>query len=148
MKNLENKVYVVNEFITLKLEDSKTNIYINGRLFNHCKFLLLDIQVKELCFIEDLESIDDVVERLDKSLEKIKDNYKISPEEEFWGHCSNFQIWAENKYNTCLFHRNLAFPILKKLTELGDIKARRILKDEIGRRIDSGNEIVIKYLIK
>ncbi|KKM77800.1 hypothetical protein LCGC14_1366340, partial [marine sediment metagenome] len=35
---LEQKI---NDFITLKLENAKTNIYVNEERFNQCKFLLL-----------------------------------------------------------------------------------------------------------
>ncbi len=42
------KEFNVNEYITLKLEDGRTNIYIKGELFRQCKFLLLNIPVEEI----------------------------------------------------------------------------------------------------
>lgn len=33
--------FKVNEYITLKLEGGKTNIYVKGQLFNQCKFYCL-----------------------------------------------------------------------------------------------------------
>jgi hypothetical protein len=44
----------------------------------------------------------------------------IPPEIRFWAHCSNLETWGENNYDTRLIHSNLAFPLLKKLTEAGD----------------------------
>ena len=35
--------FKINKYITLKLENCKTNIYVEGELFNQCKFLLLNI---------------------------------------------------------------------------------------------------------
>jgi len=41
-------------------------------------------------------------------------NETITPEEEFWGHCSNLQTWVEHNYDTNILDDNLAFPLLKK----------------------------------
>jgi Leucine-rich repeat (LRR) protein len=46
-----------------------------------------------------------------------------------------------------LLHRNLAFPLLKKLTEAGDPIAKNVFKDEIAKRLASGHNSVITYLI-
>jgi len=141
--------FIVNEFITLRLEDNKTIIYVNNERFNQCKFLLLDIPIDEMTSLEDIESIDDVAEKLDRSLEFKKDRkITIQPEIEFWGHCSNLQVWYENDYNTKLIHRSLAFSLLKKLTEVGDKLAKKIFKEEIAIRFEEGNEIVKEYLRK
>ena len=72
---------------------------------------------------------------------------KISPETEFFGHCSNLQVWAENNYNTQLLHSNIAFNLLKKLTEVGDQNAKRVFKEEIGKRVMEGYPTVVSYLL-
>ncbi len=72
----------------------------------------------------------------------------ITKEQEFWAHCSNLQAWAENGYDTRLLHSNLSFPLLKKLTEVGDTKARKIFKDEIAQRFVRGYIPVMRYLFK
>ncbi len=58
----------------------------------------------------------------------------------------NLQVWYEYNYNTNLLHSNLAFPLLKKLTEVGDPLASRMFKEEIAKRIISGNLSVMTYL--
>lgn len=68
----------------------------------------------------------------------------ITPEEEFWGHCSNLQAWVENNYDTRLLHSNIAFPLLKKLTEAGDPNTNKVFKEEIARRFESGFMPVIE----
>lgn len=104
------KEFIINNNITLKLEEGKTNIYINNCLFQQCKFLLINIDGYKS--YDEIESIDDAAEMLDTSLEGINiEKFNISPEEEFWAHCSNLQSWYENKYDTRLLHSNLAFAL-------------------------------------
>ena len=128
------KEFKVNDYITLKLEDGRTNIYVKELLFQQCKFLLLNIPVEEVSSFDEIESIDEAEERLDRSLEGDPYEIDIPPETEFWGHCSNLQVWYEHDYVTRLLHRNLAFPLLKKLTDCGDPLARRVFKEEIAKR--------------
>ncbi len=141
------KEFKVNNFITLKLENSKTVIYIKGKRFTQCKYLLLEIPLNNLEKFEEIKSIDEVSEKLDHTLESGKNNQKIPFEVEFWGHCSNLEAWAEHGYDTRLLHSNLAFPLLKKLTDVGDPNAKSVFKEEIAKRMESGQKSVITYLI-
>lgn len=139
------KEFKVNEHITLKLEEDETNIYVNGERFRQCKYLAFNIPVDRVHEYDTVQSIDDM-EQKDRSKEYI--TLGISPEEEFWGHCSNLQAWVENEYDTRVLHRNLAFPLLKRLTEAEDPIAKKVFKDEIAKRIESGYSPVVKYLLK
>lgn len=139
------KSFKINKYLKLCLEDGSTNIYLNDILFTQCKYVLLNIPIEKITSFDEIESIDDAYEQLDKTLEN--GNEIISSDVEFWAHCSNLQIWFENDYNSCLLHKNLAFPLLKKLTEVGDLKAKRVFKEEIVRRLESGDPKVIKYLM-
>ncbi|MFO8020077.1 MAG: leucine-rich repeat domain-containing protein [Promethearchaeia archaeon] len=146
---MESKTFKINEFLTLKLENQRTNIYVNNELFTQCKFLLLNIHKNSIPELDSIDSIDEAEEILDTSLEGNFTRTKklISSEVEFWAHCSNIQAWAENEYDTRILHRNLAFPLLKKLTEAGDPDARMVFREEIARRLASNYPAVIKYLI-
>lgn len=127
--------------------DGKTNIYVNDVLFNQCKFLLLEIPVNKVRSFDEVESIDEAAEKLDRSLERTNRNSSIIPPEvEFWGHCSNMQVWAEYNYDTRLLHSNLAFPLLKKLYDSGDSVAERVFSDEIIKRLKSGHSSVCRFL--
>lgn len=150
------KEFQVNKFITLKLVENKTIIYINDEWFDQCKFVLVRKEKFELDNIYEVESVDELAdlsidkmsENLDNRLEgELLELIEIPAHVRFWVHCSNLQVWAENNYNTRLLHSNLAFPLLKKLTEVGDAQARRVFKEEIARRIESAYPSVIKYLI-
>lgn len=143
------KEYKINDFLLLKLENNRTNIYINGRQFTQCKYLLLNIPTDKVKEFDDVRSIDEAAERLNHFLEyQPKFNIKISPETEFWAHCSNLQVWAEYKYDPRLLHSNLAFPLLKALTDAGDPIAKEAFKREIKLRFESFDPSTQEYLIK
>lgn len=140
--------FQVNKSITLRLEKENTLIYIAGERFRQCKYLLLNIQSNELQLLDGIESIDEGVEKLSVTQEgeDLKD-VDITKETLFWAHCSNLQVWAENEYDTRLLHANLAFPLLKKLAEVGDHTAIRRIKEEIVKRFNSEIYSVQKYLV-
>jgi hypothetical protein len=146
--------FEVNKFITLRLEKNDTVIYILRKRFRQCKYLLLNIPILKIATFDEIESIDEIQEGLNHSLEPVSSLHgeiqrvnKIPPEVEFLGHCSNLQVWYENSYNTRLMDKNLAFPLLKKLTEVGDLLAKKVFKEEIVKRFESGYVPVIKYLL-
>ena len=148
-KEWPKKEYTINHYLTLRLENNRTNIYVNGKRFTQCKFLLLNIPIDKVKELDDIESIDEAAERLNHVLEfQPKNKIKISPETEFWAHCSNLQAWAEYKYDPRLLHSNLAFPLLKALTNVGDLIAKEVFKQEIKLRFESFNPSTQKYLIK
>ena len=139
----------INEFLKLRLEDGRTNIYIKGKLFRQCKFLLININDNNIEDFEDISSIDDAENRLDHSLEERELKvYGLLPEEEFWAHCSNLEAWVRHKYDTRLLHRNLAFSMLKALTDAGDQVAKAVFEEEIIKRFESGHPTIVKYLIR
>ena len=140
--------YKINDFITLKFEKGKSVIYVKDEKFLQCKYLLIEIPEDRINEFDDFRSIDDVSEKLDHSLEYDTKYRKLNPEVEFWGHCSNLQAWSENFYDTNLLHSNLAFPLLKKLTDKGDPVARRVFKDEIIERLMNLYTNVTQYLIQ
>jgi len=149
LQELSEKQFIVNEFITLKLENNKTNIYVKNRPFNQCKHLLINLDSQNLEKYDSIGSIDEAVDVLNKyQYGNLYDNEEIPPEAEFWGHCSNLQAWVEHNYDTRLLHRNIAFPLLKKLTEVGDPIARRRFKEEIALRFQSGHPSVVRFLIR
>lgn len=54
--------FKVNEFITLKLENKKTNLYLNGELFEQCSIILLNKRTDELEELQEINSIDKLAE--------------------------------------------------------------------------------------
>lgn len=61
--------FKVNEFITLKLERGMTNIYVKGKLFRQCGFILLNIPVEKISAFDEIESVDEIVEKLEKMID-------------------------------------------------------------------------------
>ena len=144
------KEFIVNKYFALKLEEGRTVLYVDNKPFTQCKYLLLQIPVERINDLDRVNSIDEAAEKLSHILEPYDDFErvkKIDSETEFWGHCSNLQAWYENDYDTRLLHSNLAFPLLKKLTEVGDSLARKVFKEEILLRLESGYSEVISFLI-
>ena len=150
MKFIKKRRYYefrINDFIIIRLEEGSTNIYVKNRFFNQCKYLLLNIPVEKINSFDEIDSIDEAAEILDGSLEEMgPSEYNIEPEEEFWAHCSNLQVWTESGYNTRLLHSNLAFPLLARLTEAGDPLAKKAFKEEIVKRYTSDYPPVVEYL--
>ena len=147
-------VYVLNEYLKLKYENGATDIYVNDDYFRQCAYLLLNIPKEDIEDYDDIKSIDDAEKRLSHELhgmyniKRKKEEYAIDPKQEFIAHCSNLQAWVENDYNTQILHRNIAFPILKKLVEVGDPKARRVYKEELAYRLEANELNVTIFLIK
>jgi len=140
--------FIINKYLKLKLEFGHTNIYVGGRLFKQCKFLLLDIPVTSTTDYNEIESIDEAAEKLDHSMERGQPRkYHLSPDIEFWGHCSNLQVWYENNYDSRILHSNLAFPLLRALVKVGDPLAKKVFKEEIALRLVSGYPSVVQHLI-
>ncbi|KKN16137.1 hypothetical protein LCGC14_0978990 [marine sediment metagenome] len=150
MFNYNMKEFKANKYILLRLEGIYTQMYANNERFIECVRLILEIPRKEVESFNGIESMDEASELSDHYLidnEIYKEehgklayspySYDIPPETEFWGHCSNIQAWIENDYNTFILHSNIAFPLLKELTNAGDPKAKRVFKEEIANRMSS-----------
>ncbi len=140
----QKKEFKINQYLKLKLEGGRTNIYVNNRRFMQCMYLLLNIAVDRIEEYDEIGSIDEAAVKLDRSMER--NHRKVPPETEFWGHCSNIQAWADNEYDTRILHRNLAFPLLKALVDAGDPIAKRKFKEEIALRYATGHPTVIRFL--
>ena len=152
--------FKVNDFLTLKFSYPSTNIYICGKYFMQCKRLILNIPKSEVKEYKHVESIDEAVEVYDHTVyeheifkanglpevENDENFTLIDPEEEFWGHCSNLQVWVEHDYDTRLLKANLAFPLLERLAKVGDKIAQIKFKEEIIKRLLSGATSVVEYL--
>ena len=142
--------FQINKFIELRLEDGRSNIYVDNQYFRQSKYVLLR---KTLFEIEDegildVDSIDELAEQLDHSLrQKLPEVVDIPVETQFWVHCSNIQAWAEHGYDSRMLHSNLSFPLLKRLSEVGDSTARKVFKDEIAERFASKHKPVSLFLI-
>ena len=138
----------LSEHITLKLEHNHTIIYVDNERFDQCKRILFtNPQNNERQ--NQINSIDEAVNilRADPPMDHRPKDLIITPEMEFWAHCSNLQAWIENDYDTRLLHSNLAFPLLIELAEVGDPLAKKVFKDELARLFESGYPSVVTYLL-
>ncbi len=146
-KPAATREFVINPYLAVRLEGQKTAIYVGGRYFQHCQVLLLNLPIQQMHDQLNYDSIDYLATLYHSHPVRLKTQL-ISPEEEFWGHCSNLQAWADNDYDTRLLHRNLAFPLLKALTDAGDPQARVAFGREVVARFTTGYPPVVKYLVE
>ncbi len=147
-KSMVIKEYKINDLLSVRLIGDSTVIYIADKPFEICKSIALTIPLSEVEKFDEIDSIDDITENLvlyDRSSNY--QQYNISPETEFFAHSSNLKTWYENGYDTRILHSNLAFPLLNRLAEEGDVQAKRVFKQEIAIRLDSGAVNVIQFLI-
>jgi len=77
----------ISSHIELRLEDDQTNVYIDGNYVETCMDLKIIIPRDAVQNYDHINSIDEVSELVSDS-DLDNENYKILPEEEFWGHCS------------------------------------------------------------
>ena len=143
------KQFKVGKYITLKLEDGVTNLYIKSELFRQCKLLVLNIPTDGSS--DQIQSVDEAAYKLGWSpfgQEAPNIRHKISPKTKFWAHCSNIQAWIESNYDTKILHHSIAFPLLRKLVELGDSIAKIRFKEEVAERLENSTPQVLLFLIQ
>lgn len=142
------KEFVINDHLNLRLENGKTNIYVNDKKILQCKYILIDIPI-DTVNDDEFESIDEYIDEYKKAEAMTKERAKkLPPDVEFWGHCSNLHYWYLQHYDTNIIHHELAFPLLKALTKAGDSVAKTRFKEEIAKRFGSGYPSVMKFLEK
>ncbi|MFX0167668.1 MAG: hypothetical protein ACFE9V_20290 [Candidatus Hodarchaeota archaeon] len=149
----------INEYITLKLIRGKTYIYVNGRMFIQCIRLILNIPKNDVHLYDEVDSIDEAAKLYSNHIHQNRivrgpmaapvpnQVHDITPEEEFWGHCSNIQAWVDYDYDTRILMSNISFPLLRELVKAGDPKATKVFKEEIALRLESGFPSVVQYLL-
>ena len=148
IKNFFSVRFSINKYLSVRLEERETRLYICGQPFIICKSLLLNIPTTQIKNFDTIDSIEEAAEKIDNIVEEEMREIKIPPEVEFWGHCSNLQVWYEQGYDTRLIHSNIAFQVLKKLTEVGDPLAKDVYKGEIIKRYENGTKKTREYLRK
>ncbi|MBD3340692.1 MAG: hypothetical protein GF353_16410 [Candidatus Lokiarchaeota archaeon] len=137
----------ISNFLELRQHPSgRTFVFVNGELFRHCAALVLSIPSR-VAYDTDLIASIDAAEAYFGGRSYDDEEFEEEMSEQiFWAHASNLQAWVEHDYDTRVLHRNLAFPLLKKLTEAGDPKAKRVFKEEIAKRYASGHPNVREFL--
>ncbi len=131
-----SKEFKVNEYITLKLYGKKTVIYVCGEIYSTCHTAVLSIPTEDAEYL-DYDSIDEFFHYIEPiTSEKL--DASITPDVEFWVHCSNIQAWADFNYDTRILQDYLAFGILKKLSDNEVKDALIIFREEIIKRLKSG----------
>ena len=144
------RVVNIDEHITLKLILDKTLIYVCGDLFLTCQKIVLTLAPTDFKDYEGFTGIDDILEfyHAEGRPLGVKENkLSITPEEEFWAHCSNMQAWVESGYDTHVLSKYISFPILAKLSKKGISQFILLLKEELIERLKSGGFKTLVHFI-
>ena len=145
-------VYELNENIVLKLILDKTLIFVCGDLFITCQKTIIALAPTEFKDYDDFYEIDDIIdyyrEEETKNKEWKEQGVSISPEEEFWVHCSNMQAWVDSGYNSRVLSKSVSFPILIELSKREYSQFTAFLKEDLVQRIQSGSYNAIEYFMQ
>jgi len=137
---------MINEFMDIVIgnDSNVPKIYVAGKPFKKCMFLVTCLPVNEY---EGINSIDELASIPSaRNLEGKEIN--MEKEQVLQAHASNLIAWCENDYDTRILHSNLSFPLLIELAKNGDEKAKKVLKPEIESRIKSKNISTIIAIIE
>jgi hypothetical protein len=147
--NVVEKI-VLNKYMDLEWRENKPVVYVMGKPFRHCSFLMITFPEENP---PNARTVDDLArDKRSRSLETVKDIDKylhdvgnLSPEEHVteddimrW-HSMNLIAWIENDYNPDILNTNISFPLLVALSKAGDDKASRVLKSEVHDRVVNGS---------
>ncbi|MFX0102733.1 MAG: tetratricopeptide repeat protein [Candidatus Hodarchaeota archaeon] len=148
-ENMRPKKFKINEYLEVSLEGEAVHIYVNGKRFDQCKYLLLEHPDKKTTNIKDYVTMDEILYEQNGQLHDpgLHEEY-ITPQSLFWGHCSCIEVWVENNYDPGLMHVNLAFPLLRELSNAGDLKAKKAYENEVLNRWKCGHSAVQDCLLE
>jgi uncharacterized protein YwqG/Leucine-rich repeat (LRR) protein len=153
------KKFEINEHLRVVLTEYGIEVRFNNTKFFHCYHVPINFSVKKLTSLSEIQPFDEFQEamKFEREIKEwrvspstiFKTNFKKVPNEDlFWVQCSNLQVWAENNYNSNLLPNRIAFPLLKKLVELGDLKAKEVFEIEIVKRLESNHLPTINFLLE
>lgn len=140
--------FKINDYISVKLKDGEVNIYVKGkRTYIRCCLIVIEYG-RDTTYYNNFTSIDDIADNLYSisGWNSYRKKKIFTPEELFWGICSNLQVWVEHNYDTRLLHQSVSFSLLRELIKAGDPLAEEVYKKEIIKRIKEGNLNVVHNL--
>lgn len=150
-----HEFFKINNLVDLRLINNRTYIYIDNKRFVQCFNLLFNVAPEKSRSYINIKNMDEASQIL--GVRYSAWFMRISPKEAFMAHCSNIQAFFENELNTDLLHSDIAFPLLKKLVQLGYQPAEKVFAEEIVKRYNEGtresrmflrSEGYLKYLNK
>lgn len=133
-------LFKINKYISISLEGKNIILYVLNIKFKEFTYSKYNKIVQNCSFIDKINLDDNaILDNLKKDLENIKNSflfYKL------------LYFWISHKYNTNFLDYQISFPILKKLVQVGDPKAKKVFYNEILKNLWGGDPLVIKYLMR
>ena len=147
MKIIKKNEIKIDDFITLKLEEDKIWIYVGGKPYRPCSYILAKKSIDAI--MDDAlgsRNIEFLTEKMDHSLEGQNDLIKLDTQ--LWAYASSLKTWVENGLNTDLLPANFIIPLLRRLSEAGNMRAKEVFSKEILKKFKSLHENTIIFLIE
>ena len=120
----------INQYICISKENNKIIIYIQEDKFQEIDDILLNKISNDLG--------NNIVYEGDKGAgDTYYNNLLIA-----------LNLWIRNKYDTSILPYELSFPLLKKLVDVGDSLAKKVLIREIEKSFCIGDPRIIKFLLQ
>lgn len=131
---------VINEYIDLVWERGRPRIYVAGKPFLYCSFLVIAVDPEdpenERATVEQLAQRPGAAELEGREAVGMTiQGHTLTEDDVMFGFASSLHGWVDLDYNTQALHVNLSFPLLKELARAGDAKAKRVLQAEIVNRL-------------
>lgn len=150
----EEREYIImnrhgQDILTVRLINGKTKIFVEEEEIMACRAVAISVSSSDLPELAEIESINDVIERIHADANEGLAAEKISPELDFFVNCSNLEAWVLHDYDTRLLDYRLSFPLLSTLVKYKSIEDPQILEvflEELSRRYNHGSDAVREYL--
>ncbi|MFX1503431.1 MAG: rhomboid family intramembrane serine protease [Promethearchaeota archaeon] len=133
-----NSTVKINDYITLSSEQNKITVFIQEEKF----------QEFEYSFINGiLNKCKNQLKKINNQCDYIVTKFgKDSFNRDFNNFVNILKFWIRKNYDTEILPYTISFPLLKKLVEIGDIKAKKVFINEILKNLWEGDPLVVKYL--
>lgn len=138
--NMPIKTFPLTDQLEVRIDDDeRVRVYVSGEELELCSQVMTNMQIKGKDVLT-VNSVDDLTPAFYS-----QDSYKLSPDTIYFVYCSNLQAWVENNYDTKLLSKNIAFPLLRELVNIGEVDIQ-FLKKEIMQRFRQGGDELREFL--
>lgn len=123
----------INEYLSVKSEDGKWDIYIDQEKVPENEYNLIYIDIEKNLESNGYFAFDYI---------PLIEDYNVI---DYKGVCHILRMWYQNYYSSLLIFHEAAFPLLEKLYLARDPRAMEVFEDCICSRFNMGEASVVEY---
>ena len=136
---MENISININNYISLSLEKNKVKILILNEKFKEYNITKLKDFIKTSKLKDDINIYIKYSKYTNQGIPSFNDFVLIA---------KHFIYWESNSYNINILDYRLSLPLLRKLVQVEDRKAKKVFYKQLLILLWTGDHLVLKYLIK